>query len=391
MPQDARILDFTAFADDNANQPTGKKGRKQAAKHKSGLFRLHFRYKDPITGTACQKDVYGATKAEAERKKKAFLKQVEQGLRVAENGRTLSQWADEWLSLYKRGKVRANTYRLYSSEVERIKKYFGSRPLNAVLQSDIISFLSTRKGLSGSTVRMSEIVINAVMEAAVNNRLIPFNPCRGVESLKGPNGTHRALTREEIDVINKVAASGHYFARPIMIMLYAGLRRGEVSALTAEDINDERIDVSKAIEFSCNEGKISTTKTDAGIRTVPIFSPLRPYLLNLPSGYIVTGAGGNREENITEGAFRCGMKSFISECRRIMPDITFQAHDLRHTFATMLYDAGVDIKTAQLWLGHSNPAITMQVYTHLSAQRKNVSKDSVERYFSGGGINGGTK
>ena len=48
----------------------------------------------------------------------------------------------------------------------------------------------------------------------------------------------------------------------------------------------------------------------------------------------------------------------------------FTAHQLRHTYATMLYDAGVDVKTAQDFLGHADPTVTMNIYTHLSSQKK---------------------
>ena len=50
--------------------------------------------------------------------------------------------------------------------------------------------------------------------------------------------------------------------------------------------------------------------------------------------------------------------------------VTIRTHDLRHSFATMLYDAGIDVKSSMLWMGHANETMTMRIYTHLSNQRR---------------------
>ena len=60
----------------------------------------------------------------------------------------------------------------------------------------------------------------------------------------------------------------------------------------------------------------------------------------------------------------------------------FTAHQLRHTYATMLYDAGVDVKTAQDFLGHADPTVTMNIYTHLSSQKKESAIHALQQHFS---------
>lgn len=61
---------------------------------------------------------------------------------------------------------------------------------------------------------------------------------------------------------------------------------------------------------------------------------------------------------------------------------TFTPHQLRHTYATMLYDAGVDALTAQYLLGHSDLSTTMGIYTHLSETRKSKSITALNEYVS---------
>ena len=64
------------------------------------------------------------------------------------------------------------------------------------------------------------------------------------------------------------------------------------------------------------------------------------------------------------------------------PIAPFTAHQLRHTYATMLYDAGVDVKTAQDFLGHADPTVTMNIYTHLSSQKKEKAILALQQHFS---------
>lgn len=60
---------------------------------------------------------------------------------------------------------------------------------------------------------------------------------------------------------------------------------------------------------------------------------------------------------------------------------SFTPHQLRHTYATMLYSAGVDILTAQRLLGHASPQVTLEIYTHLEKQKKQVSIQAFEEHI----------
>lgn len=372
--------------------------KKKKGTHPSGLIARHFRYTDPITGAAKRKSVYGKTAAEAEKKKRAFLAKVEQGLRVAEQGKTVGMWADEWLEHYKKPHVSARTFATYQHDVDLIKEALGYRQLKAVTQQDIVKLLATRAGLSASAIRKTAMTAKALFESAVDNRLIPYNPCRGAAVPTGTTGTHRALADEEIRLITSV--TGHRFSLPVMLMLFAGLRRGEACAIRPEDVKDNTITVSRSIVWLGNTPHITTPKTQAGKRTIPVFPPLKPLLKF--SGYAARSADC-RDRPITLQAFERGFQSFLTACaekkngcqKRWQPKdhvwqpVTFRCHDLRHTFATMLYDAGVDIKTAQRWLGHSDPAVTMRIYTHLSATREQQAVKQASKHL--GNIAGGGK
>lgn len=368
---------------------TPAKRAKKATRRADGLIAKHFRYTD-LYGVSRRKTVYGSTITEAEQKKRAFLAAVDIGLRMEQQGRTVSSWADEWLEVYKKPTVSLRTYTCYKNDLRHLKAAIGDVSLRAVTQSHIQKAYNLRIGASGSALRQYRVTTRALFKAAVANRIIQHNPAEHVKAPDGEDGTHRALTNEEIAIVNEVAAEGHQFALPVMLMLYAGLRRGEMAAIDLRrDVVDGHIHVREGITWPVNQPVRGDTKTDAGVRAIPIMPPLEPYLKG-------------EMRRLTESAIRRGMSSFNYACavklngcsRRWKPKnhiwIPFEirTHDLRHTFATMLYDAGVDVKTAQTWLGHADPAITMKIYTHLSKERESAARESAINYFSGG-KNGG--
>lgn len=212
------------------------------------------------------------------------------------------------------------------------------------------------------------------------------NPALGVRYPAGSKGTHRALTQDEIDI---VANNWHKHRTGIwiMIMLFAGLRRGEMMALKWSDIDFENqmLTVNSAIHFEGNKPVLGKTKTAAGKRTVPIPLPLfTAFQQKKAEGrngiYVCQAASGGL---ISQTALRYGIRSFLVAMAKIADcDVSFRCHDLRHTYATFLYDLGIDLKTAQYYLGHAEIKMTMQIYTHLSEQRK-LQNDAVLHEFTG--------
>lgn len=389
MPLEAKIIQFPAH---KASQK-----KPSRAKHSSGLVPLHFRYTDPITGASRQKTVYGKTEADAQRKKKSFLLRIEQGLRVAEHGKTVSQWASEWLKIYKKPHVKQKRLQALQYEIDRLNDALGYKKLSQVLQSDIQQIVNERIGLSGDAIRETASTITAIFQSAVDNRIIPFNPAAGIVIPEGKDGSHRCLTEDEINIVLKVMRTPHRFSLAVGLMLFAGLRRGEVAAFNVDrDVNMKAgtISVSRAISYADNQGTEGDPKSEAGFRTIPIMPPLLP-LLQKAKGYAVSRRG---DGIISMTSLRVAHKSFLYQCEEVLngcskrwkPDdhvwknFSFQMHDLRHTFSTMLYDAGVDIKTHQAWMGHASPQeakLTLGRYTHLSDRRLKESTRIAKKYF----------
>ena len=205
------------------------------------------------------------------------------------------------------------------------------------------------------------------------------------------------ITEEQRDLILRTW-KGHRMGVPALIMLYCGLRRGELLALLWSDIDfsARTLSVSKAADMPTNATTIKKPKTRAGIRTVPIPNAILPALQwarrEATSIYVCPSmnTGGIMSAKAYGQAWRSYMHYLNIQAggkdrSRINPKVIamepFTAHQLRHSYATMLYDADVDVKTAQKLLGHADFSVTMKIYTHLSAEKESAGVEKLNQHL----------
>ena len=190
---------------------------------------------------------------------------------------------------------------------------------------------------------------------------ISVNPCAAVSMPRNLPTSRRELPEDA--AIAAVKAADGPFSLFAKICLYAGLRRGEVLALRYEDIDRAHgvIHVGKAVEYVGNNPHLKAPKTAAGNRDAILLDVLAK---EIPKG---KGLIFRRDDGgpLTKTQFR---KRWIAYCREIGYDIT--AHQLRHGFATILYEAGIPDKDAQELLGHSSITVTRNIYTHIRQSRR---------------------
>ncbi len=329
----------------------------------------------------------GVTQTEAYAKLDAYKRLEASGLRAEAAGVTFSQYAAKWIETYKGG-VSTRTYNDYLRVLHQFVKVVGDKPIKNVIPSDIQLAYNEQQGFSRSHIRIFGMIVNSVFKAAVADRVILHNPCLSAKLPKGKEGSHRAILPWERDLILQ---STHRFAPAIMCMLYAGLRRGEVLALDIDrdvDFTAMTISIREAVRFESNQPIITDPKTEAGARTIPMLDVLAARLSGI-HGLVAPSASGSL---MSETAFNRAWEGFIADLealyngdskrwygrrngqnRDAMPpwkSISIRPHDLRHSYCTMLYDAGIDLKTAQKWMGHADQAMTLRIYTHLTAERE---------------------
>lgn len=354
---------------------------------------------DPETGRKKCKNFTGATLKECRAKRDAWL--AENAKSATDTSQTLEAWTEEWLKAYgQTGGYSTKQTRQYL--VTLINASLGDMPLDQIRQLHVQQFATSCSSYSKSQVSKIKYITQQIFRVAVRNDIISKDPSEGVDWQSQPAGTHRYLDKWEIDLITQ-NATVHHAGTWAMLMLYGGLRRGEALALRWEDVDFERnlIHISHGIHFEVNAPVLGSPKTKNAIRDVPLLPVLREHLMQLDRKceFICTGAGG---KPVTASMWASGWKAYNRTLTNILngdtatavspghrsdrdkPDrqiVSIRAHDLRHTYASLLYDAGVDIITAQHLLGHSTPDITMRIYTHLSERKKQASIDKLIEYL----------
>lgn len=384
-----------------------KRKRKGERKDK----RIQITYTDGVRpdGHPNRISFYGHTRTEALEKRERYKREKEQGLAHGERATTVNDWIARWQEAYS---VNVSDYAPY---INRLKKDLGKKPIRSVSEADLVQSLSAYAGMSSSSALKYRMILKQIFHKAKKNRLIPEDPA---EDLPLPDdvttGTHRALAPWESEcILNNWSV--YHAGRWAMLMLLCGLRRGEMVALDwdAIDLESRKLTVKASASM---RGSVTTvkdrTKTKAGARILPICEPLYQMLVQVPpeerTGPVCRSAKGER---ITQSSVDRCWKTYCNMMTRILngeePDqrgrrrdcagdkycsssdddggerIVFSClpHDLRHTYATALYDAGVDIKSAQYYLGHDDVNMTINLYTHLSKIKENEARSSLVNYL----------
>lgn len=357
------------------------------------------------------KSVYAKSPAELKEKETAVRLQLGRGLDVLSQRDSFSTWADDWLRLKETEGITSRQMDNYRYAVKVWKEELPGYEIGQVRADDIERVLVDliENGYAQRTVNLYRSTIRQIMRRAVG-RVIPTNPEEQVHlaSVGRKEETRRALTAEEQGWIWDTP----HRAQPVaVIMMLSGLRRGELAALTWNDVDlaARTITVNKVIEYSSNGVPTlrHITKSAAGMRVVDIPQKLADYMARMPrdnmlvihtkAGKIMTPSAWTklwrsymRELNIKYGTRTPAdlerMKSSKPGPKALdltIPPITL--HWLRHTFCTLLYLSGVDVVQACAQMGHADVSTTLRIYTHLDSIHKRKSVDKLDAYLEANG------
>ncbi len=344
-------------------------------------------------GSENRKWVYAYSERELDNKILEIKIAMAKGEFVKNDSMTVELWADLWLKNYKKGK-QYKTFQMYETTLKNhIVKELGHIKLKDLKPFHLQGLINDRadQGLTKTIINI-KLTAKQMFEDAIDNDYMIKNPAKKLDMPFIEKKEKRALTDEELDIISAAPLDLKQKVF-IYILLYAGLRREEILALTKKDIDFKNnvIKVCKAINFKNNRPVLkSFTKSEAGIREIPILDPLKSilskYVNEIKDIYLFEPVTSNGL--MTETSFRsfwstiwrrlnkaAGGSSKLIAFDKITP------HILRHTYATMLYYAGVDLKQAQYLLGHASPEVTLKIYTHLD-KKKSAPTEKLNAYLS---------
>lgn len=348
---------------------------------------------DYTTGKAINKSVFAKSQSEVRDKLRTAIAE-NRGPAINHKGTyTVAEWLRLWFDVYAKPNVRPSTKSNYTNLIEnhiipaigRIKL----KQLSAIqiqkLYNDtrdhgrVKRFEKTTDfSLSGRFVRAMHMVLHSCLEQAVKERLISYNPCDNCRIPKKEHKEMQIIPPEQIGAYLKQA--GESGVLPMFYLeLTSGLRRGELLALLWADLDVKQrtISVSKQVGRQNGELVVSTPKTPNSIRTVVIPQqavelltqehekhPDSPYLFMSPrtGGMWSPDAVGRIHKNLLK---RAGI------------DQSVRFHDLRHTFATLALQNGVDVKTVSSMLGHYSAGFTLDTYTHVTNKMQQDAADKM--------------
>lgn len=323
----------------------------------------------------------GASEEEALKKRQDYIDAETRGELLNRDGLSVYSYALEWLPVHK-ASVAKNTYNAYVGYMNRLVEKLGATAMKNVTPSDIKSVYNSYLGMSDSTIRKARMLYVDMWDSALEDGIVKINPCRSntAKPHRGTSGSHRALSQDEDDIILRCPAE---FRIGALLMRYAGLRRGEVMAFDVDrDVDFEKniIIVSRAIHFEGNKGVIGGPKTEAGKRTIPLLDVLRTELQSqhgpvckLKKAKVVSSSAWRH----IWGKYLRALEQFAGHKMKIRP------HDLRHSYATTLRDAGVDVKLAIRWMGHTDEKMILRIYDHPGDARVRQAVDSVNFLVKG--------
>ncbi|MCI9085639.1 MAG: site-specific integrase [Clostridia bacterium] len=303
---------------------------------------------------------------------------------------TVSDWIEFWLDTYKKPSIKPTTYDMYRGNLERYIKpqlgHYKLDKLNPIIIQKFINDISekglnTQNGLSQSSVKKVFITLSQACKQAVSVNILYQNPCNSVQLPKKPAREATAFSVDEQNKFLSFCNGNSTFENLFIFAFNTGMRLGEMLALTWDDIDLENrmVNVNKNLvvinDYNKNATKKSktvidsTTKTTSGKRDIPLSDAAEMCVKqqqekNINSPFVFCSAAGTplTKRNI--------YRAFNDRLKKAKITTHLTIHSMRHSFATRLLEKGADIKTVSELLGHKSIQITLDIYSHISANLK---------------------
>ena len=288
-------------------------------------------------------------------------------LQVEPSKTSVGEWYDLWFAAYKSSN--RETSKLWYEALYRkhIKPAIGAMRVIDVREihaQEILSKMS--KTHAEKTVKSVRGILFEIFDKARLNRMIHVNPAEKLTAIGKKSEPRRALTNDERTAYLN-ACKSHTFGEFAALIYFFGLRRGEAVALLGSDLRGNEISITKQHTFPGNNKPfLGPPKTAAGVRNIIIPEAAKDYInfdkmRKLDDSYLFTTEDG---APLTHSSLQAKWNSFLAKAFPAGTKIT--EHYLRHNYCTMLFEAQVDLLTAQRFMGHDKLQTTVDIYSHHS-------------------------
>ena len=346
---------------------------------------------DPMTGKRKRNyRTVNSTKKEAEAIMRQMIQEMENGGIIKQSPETTEQWTIQFISEYKPN-IADTTRAGYEEKIRNcISPTIGKIPMKALNANTLQKWVNgmVMQNASPKTIRDAYNILNAAMKKAVVLRMIPLNPCDGVELPKLKKYQANIYDSDGIRKVLDVAKNTSIY---LLVLLAAtvGLRRGELCALKWEHIDLEHriIHIRENRVLAYGKTITKAPKTVSGSRDISIGEEVvkalnkayADYCSNrnlfgnafFDDGYVICQENGKpyRPDSLTQKWERFVMENNLPPIR---------LHDLRHSNASALIAAGVSPKVVQERLGHSDVTTTLNIYAHITPVMDQAAADKLD-------------
>lgn len=362
--------------------------------------------------------LYSSNRSEIKDMLQTAIYEDKMKINVQDNSLTLNEWYNTWINVHKEGLLKASTRNMYNQVFKlHISPALGKCRIQDFTTTQIREFiisLKVMKGLEFATQNRAKIMLQDMLDKALFDELIRKNPVKGIKIAHKVSEVGEDEIGEDIKVLLLDeqqeffdCCKGTFYDNLFTVMVATGLRVGEIAALTWEDIDlvKKEISVTKTLLYQKYEElgdtkktfHFGTPKTKTSIRKVPInrqcevalkkqwmqkqvVSKKRPKAVPSEFKDLLFTTKFNTPLNVQ--IVSDAIRSIIDEINLSKDTLEeveyFSSHAFRHTFATRCFEAGVKPKIIQAYLGHATLQMTMDLYASSSKGHKDSEMELLE-------------
>ena len=355
------------------------------------------RWEARVTTPFGRKSTYGLNSAEVRKKLSTVRTDVENGDYIEESGITVKEWILEWEKNCL--KVKPGTLRRYDGDIRNhIIPSLGHFRLSELTIMDVDSAYHEweENGLSAKSIRNAHGVLHKALDKAVTNGLIRKNVSSFCELPKAEQNEMRPLEDEEVAEFLKRAKNDSLYSL-YYVALFTGMRQSELMGLTWNCINYQKgtVHIYRQL-LRVNEYKgrgkylFVPTKTSKQRVIAPaeqVMKMFKSVKVQQEEWKKKQGDAWKNKDNLVftnPDGTHLSSSNVYRHFKRIMKAMSLEDvrfHDLRHTYAVLAIENGVDMKTVSASLGHYSVSFTMDKYGHVSNSMRKMAAAKISQYI----------
>jgi integrase len=387
----------------------------KGVRYRNGKYSFRYDIEDPVTGGRRQKETEGYASM---KELKPVMIQIQAALLndsyFEYKNIKVKDWVEKFLELYaSSGKVKGRTVDARRSDLKKMTKVIGGMKLRDVelhVYQDLLNGMKEKH--SRKTIEGFHAAATLLFKKAIQMKIIKENPIqyaeipilqKTVEDLESEKEVPKFLEKEELAKLLKTASEMNdpQSFHALLVLSYTGMRLGELCALKTTDIDKKNKTISITKTLNDKKGiknfELSTPKTITSKRKIDVsdtvlkildkqetwrkeFKMLRRNEYYNGDSFVFVNDGQHPGWPARLRIFEKFMKDALVAAE--LPT-TLTPHSLRHTYTSLMAEAGVELEAIQRLLGHSNNEITRKVYLHVTQVRKKEAVEKLDALMSG--------